>query len=93
LVVKAYVSGETSPNAGGLIRWPVFALVPMGFGLLGLQTLSELIKRFAFLQGLVPDPGKKQQAKTPEEELAEAIRQRAVAAATSAAASAPGAAR
>ena len=93
LVVKAYVSGETSPNAGGLIRWPVFALVPMGFGLLGLQTLSELIKRFAFLQGLVPDPGKKQQAKTPEEELAEAIRQRAEAAATSAAASAPGAAR
>ena len=94
LVIRAYVSGEMSPNAGGLIRWPVFALVPLGFGLLGLQTLSELIKRFAFLQGLVPDPGKKQQAKTPEEELAEAIRQRAEAAATSAnAASAPGAAR
>ncbi len=94
LVVKAYVSGEMSPNAGGLIRWPVFALVPVGFGLLGLQTLSELIKRFAFLQGLVPDPGKRQQAKTPEEELAEAIRQRAEAAATSAnAASAPGVTR
>ena len=83
LVIRAYISGEMSPNAGGLIRWPVFALVPLGFGLLGLQALSELIKRFAFLQGLVPDPGKKQQAKTPEEELAEAIRQRAEAAATS----------
>ena len=90
LVVKAYVSGEMSSNAGGLIRWPVFALVPLGFGLLGLQTLSELIKRFAFLQGLAPDPGRKQQPMTPEDGLAEAIRLRAEAAATG---SAPGAAR
>ena len=36
LVVKAYMTGEMSQNAGGLIRWPVFALVPLGFGLLGL---------------------------------------------------------
>jgi TRAP-type mannitol/chloroaromatic compound transport system permease small subunit len=73
LVVKAYVTGEMSQNAGGLVRWPVFALVPAGFGLLGLQGLSELIKRVAFLKGLIDDPTKKKQQKTAEEELAEAI--------------------
>ena len=77
LVVKAYVTGEMSSNAGGLIRWPVFALVPVGFSLLGLQGLSELIKRVAFLQGLIDDPTKKQQQKSAEEELAEAIRAQA----------------
>ena len=56
VVVGAYVSGEMSSNAGGLIRWPVYALVPLGFGLLGLQGISELIKRFAFLQGKAPNP-------------------------------------
>ena len=56
-VVKgAYVSGEMSSNSGGLIRWPVYALVPIGFGLLGVQAISELIKRFAFLQGKAPNP-------------------------------------
>ncbi|MCW5660141.1 MAG: TRAP transporter small permease subunit [Burkholderiaceae bacterium] len=74
LVVQAYVSGEMSSNAGGLIRWPVFALVPLGFTLLGLQGVSELIKRVAFLKGLVDDPGKKKQEKTLEEELAEELR-------------------
>ena len=73
LVVKAYFTGEMSQNAGGLIRWPVFALVPAGFALLGLQGLSELIKRIAFLQGLIDDPTKKKQEKTAEEELAEEI--------------------
>ena len=73
LVVKAYMTGEMSQNAGGLIRWPVFALVPLGFGLLGLQGVSELIKRFAFLQGLIDDPTRKKQEKSAEEELAEAI--------------------
>jgi TRAP-type mannitol/chloroaromatic compound transport system permease small subunit len=77
LVARAYVSGEMSSNAGGLIRWPVFALVPAGFTLLGLQGLSEMIKRLAFLKGLVDDPGKKKQEKTAEEELAEAIRAQA----------------
>jgi TRAP-type mannitol/chloroaromatic compound transport system permease small subunit len=76
LVVKAYVTGEMSQNAGGLIRWPVFALVPAGFGLLALQGLSELIKRFAYLKGLIDDPTKKKVQKTAEEELAEAIRAR-----------------
>jgi TRAP-type mannitol/chloroaromatic compound transport system permease small subunit len=73
LVVKGYNTGEMSSNAGGLIRWPVFALVPIGFSLLTLQSLSELIKRIAFLMGLIDDPTQKKQAKTAEEELAEAI--------------------
>ncbi|PXW98787.1 TRAP-type mannitol/chloroaromatic compound transport system permease small subunit [Sphaerotilus hippei] len=73
LVIQAYVTQEMSSNAGGLIRWPVFALVPAGFALLGLQGLSELIKRVAFLKGLVEDPTEKKVAKTAEEELAEAI--------------------
>lgn len=77
LVVRAYVSGEVSGNAGGLIRWPVFALVPAGFALLGLQGISELIKRVAFLQGRIDDPTRKGQAKSAEEELAEAIRAQA----------------
>lgn len=76
LVIRAYTSGEISSNAGGLIRWPVFALVPVGFTLLGLQGISELIKRVAFLQGKAPDPTLKVVARTPEEELAEAIRLR-----------------
>ncbi len=80
LVIGAFVSKEMSSNAGGLIRWPVFAMLPLGLFLLGLQGVSELIKRFAFLQGLIPDPSKKQGAKTPEEELAEFLLQKEVAA-------------
>lgn len=56
LVRNAFVSGEVSSNAGGLIRWPVYALVPAGFALLALQAVSELIKRVAFLRGLAPNP-------------------------------------
>jgi len=51
LFERAYTSGEMSQNAGGLIRWPVLLLIPVGFGLLMLQTASELIKRIAFLSG------------------------------------------
>lgn len=56
LVARAYTTGEMSNNAGGLIRWPVLALMPLGFALLGLQGLSELIKRVAWLRGLVTEP-------------------------------------
>ena len=80
LVINAYVTGEMSSNAGGLIRWPVFALLPLGMLLLAIQAMSELIKRIAFLQGLVPDPTKKQGSKTAEEELAEFLQQKEVAA-------------
>ncbi|MDO8775628.1 MAG: TRAP transporter small permease subunit [Burkholderiaceae bacterium] len=73
--LRGYQSGEMSSNAGGLIRWPVYAMIPLGFGLLLLQGWSELIKRVAFLKGLIEDPTHKKVAKTPEEELAEAILQ------------------
>ena len=72
--LQGYRTGEMSSNAGGLIRWPVYAMMPLGFGLLLLQGWSELIKRIAFLQGLIDDPTVKKVEKTPEEELAEAIR-------------------
>lgn len=75
--LQGYRSGEVSSNAGGLVRWPVYLLMPAGFILLLLQGLSELIKRVAFLQGLIPDPTVKVMAKTPEEELAEEIRRQA----------------
>jgi len=51
----------------------VYALVPLGFGLLGLQGLSELIKRVAFLMRMIPDPGERAVEKTLEEQLAEDI--------------------
>jgi len=73
-VMQAWHSGEMSQNAGGLIRWPVYAMMPLGFSLLLLQGLSELIKRVAFLMGLIADPAKKAHEKTAEEELAEEIR-------------------
>jgi TRAP-type mannitol/chloroaromatic compound transport system permease small subunit len=50
----ALQSGEISPDAGGLIRWPVRLLIPLGFGLLALQGIAEIIKRIAFLRGLAP---------------------------------------
>lgn len=56
LFLKALYSGEMSQNAGGLIRWPVYLLLPVGMALLLLQSASELIKRFAFLRGMISDP-------------------------------------
>jgi TRAP-type mannitol/chloroaromatic compound transport system permease small subunit len=51
LFSNSYAIGEISSNAGGLIRWPVKLLLPVGFALLGLQSLSEVVKRIAALQG------------------------------------------
>jgi TRAP-type mannitol/chloroaromatic compound transport system permease small subunit len=73
VVINAIASGEVSSNAGGLIRWPVYILIPIGFSLLGLQGLSELIKRIAYLRGLIEDPMNKKREKTAEEELAEYV--------------------
>lgn len=80
LVAESYKINEYSANAGGLIRWPVYAMIPLGFTLLLLQGWSELIKRLAFLQGLIDDPTAKKTEKTAEEELAESIRRLAEAA-------------
>lgn len=49
MFVRMYETGEMSNNAGGLIRWPVMLLIPLGFGLLILQGLSEAIKRIGWL--------------------------------------------
>ena len=73
LLEDAWTRNEVSTNAGGLIIWPARLLVPVGFGLLILQAISELIKRIAFLQGLIPDPMEKHAGKSSEEELAEEI--------------------
>lgn len=71
--LKGLTTGEVSSNAGGLIRWPVYAMMPLGLSLLWLQGVSELIKRIAFLMDLIDDPTEKAVVKTAEEELAEAI--------------------
>jgi TRAP-type mannitol/chloroaromatic compound transport system permease small subunit len=61
---------EVSSNAGGLILWPAKLLIPVGFLLLTLQGLSELIKRLAYLAGLVDASEFEKQAANPEDEIA-----------------------
>lgn len=73
LFMEAYTRNEVSTNAGGLIIWPARLMVPIGFFLLIAQAVSELIKRIAFMQDLIPDPSEKIVTKTAEEELAEEI--------------------
>src|SRR3954466_12779500 len=72
--VDAYQTNEVSTNAGGLVVWPARLMLPAGFMLLVLQGISELIKRIAFLQGLIPDPADKDEGPTDEELLAEELR-------------------
>ena len=54
-LANSYDIQEYSSDPGGLIRWPVRALIPLAFGLLALQGVSEIIKRIGFLQGRVPE--------------------------------------
>ena len=77
--MNAWTTGENSPNPGGLIRWPVRLMMPLGFALLILQACSELIKRFAFLTGAAPNPLIKVAGPSAEEELAEAIKKHHIA--------------
>lgn len=67
LVVESYVRHEVSADAGGLLRWPVKVMIPIGFLLLSLQGLSEIIKRIAFLRRLIPDPSEKHEHPVAEE--------------------------
>ena len=53
-LVNSFAIDEYSSDPGGLIRWPVRLLIPVAFALLGVQAISEIIKRFAFLRGLIP---------------------------------------
>ncbi len=70
---QALTSGEMSQNAGGLIRWPVYGLIPLGFALLLLQGLSELIKRVAFLTGNGPDVLSSEEAKSDDQKKVEEL--------------------
>jgi len=51
IFVRTFVSGEVSSNAGGLVRWPAMLMLPLGFGLVLLQAVAEIIKRIAYLRG------------------------------------------
>jgi TRAP-type mannitol/chloroaromatic compound transport system permease small subunit len=73
LFSSALQTGEMSQNAGGLIRWPAYLLMPLGFGLLLIQALSELVKRVAFLRGLRDEPMTLEGGKSDEELLAEEL--------------------
>jgi TRAP-type mannitol/chloroaromatic compound transport system permease small subunit len=74
IFVRTYTHGEISTNAGGLMIWPARLMVPIGFTLLALQGVSELIKRIAFLTGHMPDPVKRHDPRAAELELAEEMR-------------------
>jgi TRAP-type mannitol/chloroaromatic compound transport system permease small subunit len=74
---RSYTEHEISGSAGGLTLWPARLLVPIGFALLGLQGLSELVKRIAFVTGKGPDPIKRHDQHAAEQELAEEIRRMA----------------
>jgi TRAP-type mannitol/chloroaromatic compound transport system permease small subunit len=71
--VRSWNINEMSASAGGLIVWPARLLVPVGFFLLVLQGISQLIKLVAHLRGLGPDPNIKHDPAETEKALAEAI--------------------
>jgi TRAP-type mannitol/chloroaromatic compound transport system permease small subunit len=73
LFTNALATGEMSQNAGGLIRWPAYGLIPLGFSLLALQGLSELIKRIAFLTDQGPDALSHEVNKSDEEKHLEEL--------------------
>jgi len=70
---QAFNSGEMSQNAGGLIRWPAYVLIPLGFGLLLMQGISELIKRVAYITNQGPDVLSGEEAKSDDQKAAEAL--------------------
>ncbi len=74
--MHAFESGEMSNSAGGLIVWPARLMIPVGFALLIMQGVSELIKRIGFLQGRCPDPSEKPDAKSAEEQFIDMIKAR-----------------
>jgi TRAP-type mannitol/chloroaromatic compound transport system permease small subunit len=69
----SFATSEMSSSAGGLIVWPAKLLIPLGFGLLILQGISEIIKRIAFLAGRIDGHEFARHATTPEQEI-EAIK-------------------
>jgi TRAP-type mannitol/chloroaromatic compound transport system permease small subunit len=75
--LQAFTSGEMSQNAGGLIRWPAYALIPLGFAMLMVQAVSELIKRIAFLTGAGPDVLSAEATKSDEQKHLEELEAKA----------------
>ena len=74
--MHAFESQEMSNSAGGLIVWPARLMIPVGFLLLILQAISELIKRVGFLMGMCANPMERLNVPSAEEELAEVIKAR-----------------
>ena len=72
LIAESYKINEMSSNAGGLVRWPVYGVIPLGFVILAMQAVSELIKRVAFLTGNGPDV-LAHDGPSDEEKLAQAL--------------------
>ncbi len=73
MFMDSYISNEQSSNSGGLVRWPVKLLIPIGFALLVLAGISRLIKCVGYLCGQAPDPLARAEGKTAEEQLADEI--------------------
>jgi TRAP-type mannitol/chloroaromatic compound transport system permease small subunit len=71
MFIDSYMRHEVSSDAGGLLRWPVKLLIPLGFFLLAAQGVSEIVKRIAFLGGLIPDPAER----CPDREAAPTMHQ------------------
>lgn len=74
-IFKSISSGEVSPNAGGLIIWPAKIMVTIGFGLLILQAISEIIKRYAIITGRIEDKTEHHDMPPEVEEMLSSARQ------------------
>ena len=76
--LKSFAVNEQSGNAGGLPQWPTKSLVAIGFALLFIQGISELLKRLAVIRNLIPDPHAMQQhpLEAEVEHIVEAIEKR-----------------
>ena len=76
--MRSYEISEQSGNAGGLPQWPTKSLIIIAFAFLFVQGVSELIKRIAVMQGLIPDPHEAQvnTIEAEVEQLVEAIEKR-----------------
>ena len=73
--LRSFEINEQSGNAGGLPQWPSKALIMIAFAMLGIQGISELIKRIAVMRDLIPDPHASQRSslETEAEEIISAI--------------------
>ena len=74
MLIDSYLRSEYSGDAGGLLRWPVKLLIPVGFLLLALQGISEIVKRIAFLLGRIADPAEKHRDPYLDETLKSAVK-------------------